>query len=943
MRYKGQDYEVFGNGASGKLNFPGDVTADIDSKGRLIEVQRPGLALKELTYSDDDQLDQLFFGGQLLRDYDYRNGDLSEVRVVNANGPEDLYAYQYDEHGRLSTILENGAVLAAWTYPDPNNSAGQDPDQRFVDGERVLSYTDGNGVLHRYGYDAYGYTNRIDIEGGPTFHYRRDDAGNLLELQSSGMAVTYTDWQEGLPATMTWGDGTRFSIDRDSNNNLQRIADDAEVFVLDLTWRPETASGDPCESGGTEDKQLTRIERKAGSFSEIIEPAYNSDEHLTGVTINRNSNGVTDQIQESYGTVQNQLLGGLTRLLNNQILVDAQLAAEAGADNRRIHQRIGATGATEPSGTDQYSYDPVLGNLQQINRRDGTVRTFVWDGFRRLREIRDDNSLTAQYHYDHQYRRIRAATQHHPQPLAFAYEGSKVIAIGLYEGPGQVQWTHAIGQGPLGPAFIKDLTGAGMDYHIFTDHLGTPLAYKNTNTGTVYINPRSPWGESLANTPTRGSPYTTQNFTLPPDPIFPTTPLGLSGHLEDADTGLIYMHHRFYDPALGHFLNPDFRAPDIYDPSTFTEPYAFAAGNPIMFWDPNGLSVHEYLNDAFSGQLFALGLVYGLTKETLLGFKDLFILGARVHLANFRIELNDSMLFLGYTPLAGVEDDKAYIKLVNSSLRDLFVHKGIFHQIGEDAGNSLAISNMLSMQGRHFESGVASTKFVEAISLLASLPKVGLAVSRHSGGAVARSADDFALMLRQSDVSANPRIALELENGRSAVRFDILRQEGPIRGGEPVNPKLLHDLQNRPGPNNKHGNKSWKSVKVYEMTKKDIKDDLWDEGDTVNADWISYSHTIRVRKDVRNIELIEEWLHSVQERDLYFREAIGERPPSFTPYPREEVHVKDFMIRHRRILGISDEDAERLRLLLVAQLKAKNDINGVPLTAPRSASNPIGK
>ncbi|MBO1323522.1 RHS repeat domain-containing protein, partial [Acanthopleuribacter pedis] len=336
---------------------------------------------------------------------------------------------------------------------------------------------------------------------------------------------------------------------------------------------------------------LTRIERKAGSFSEIIEPAYNSDEHLTGVTINRNSNGVTDQIQESYGTVQNQLLGGLTRLLNNQILVNEQLAAEAGADNRRIHQRTGAAGATEPSGTDQYSYDPILGNLQQIDYRDGTVRTFVWDGFRRLREIRDDNNLTAQYHYDHQYRRIRAATQHHPQPLAFAYEGSKVIAIGLYEGPGQVQWTHAVGQGPLGPAFIKDLTGAGMDYHIFTDHLGTPLAYKNANTGTIYINPRSPWGESLANTPTRGSPYTTQNFSLPPDPIFPTTPLGLSGHLEDADTGLTYMHHRFYDPQLGHFLNPDFRAPDIYDPATFTEPYAYAAGNPVLFWDLTGLAI----------------------------------------------------------------------------------------------------------------------------------------------------------------------------------------------------------------------------------------------------------------------------------------------------------------------------------------------------------------
>nr|WP_243436275.1 RHS repeat-associated core domain-containing protein [Acanthopleuribacter pedis] len=694
MRYKGRDYEVFGNGASGKLNFPGDVTADIDSKGRLIEVQRPGLALKELTYSDDDQLDQLFFGGQLLRDYDYRNGDLSEIRVVNANGPEDLYAYQYDEHGRLSTILENGAVLAAWTYPDPDNSAGQDPDQRFVDGERVLSYTDGNGVLHRYGYDAYGYTNRIDIEGGPTFHFRRDDAGNLLELQSSGMAVTYTDWREGLPSTMTWGDGTRFSIDRDSNNNLQRIADDAEVFVLDLTWRPESASGDPCESGGTEDKRLTRIERKASTFTEIIEPSYNSDEQLTGVTINRNSNSVTDQIQESYGTVQNQLLGGLTRLLNNQILVDEQLEAEAGADNRRIHQRIGAASATEPSGTDHYSYDPILGNLQQINRRDGTVRTFVWDGFRRLREIRDDNNLTAQYHYDHQYRRIRAATQHHPQPLAFAYEGSKVIAIGLYEGPGQVQWTHAVGQGPLGPAFIKDLTGAGMDYHIFTDHLGTPLAYKNTNTGTIYINPRSPWGESLANTPTRGSPYTTQNFTLPPDPIFPTTPLGLSGHLEDADTGLTYMHHRYYSPELGHFLNPDFRAPDIYDPTTFTEPYSYATGNPMMFWDPNGLETaliqrkdNTSLSVDFKPSDFGLDSLKDATHEELETLSGDIV---NLLFEEYRNE-NDSYVINNFSPAIR---DLVFSRLLTEDFRDL-KELGISVDLSEvEMINTLATANL---------------------------------------------------------------------------------------------------------------------------------------------------------------------------------------------------------------------------------------------------------
>jgi RHS repeat-associated protein len=67
--------------------------------------------------------------------------------------------------------------------------------------------------------------------------------------------------------------------------------------------------------------------------------------------------------------------------------------------------------------------------------------------------------------------------------------------------------------------------------------------------------------------------------------------MGLAGHLYDTDTGLVQMHHRYYSPRLGHFLTPDYRTPNIYDPSTFTEPYAYAAGNPMLYWDPDGLAI----------------------------------------------------------------------------------------------------------------------------------------------------------------------------------------------------------------------------------------------------------------------------------------------------------------------------------------------------------------
>jgi hypothetical protein len=55
----------------------------------------------------------------------------------------------------------------------------------------------------------------------------------------------------------------------------------------------------------------------------------------------------------------------------------------------------------------------------------------------------------------------------------------------------------------------------------------------------------------------------------------------------------------------------DYRTPNIYEPSTLTEPYAYARANPTMFWDPNGLyarSIHGYFT-------YFTALAVGLSEE----------------------------------------------------------------------------------------------------------------------------------------------------------------------------------------------------------------------------------------------------------------------------------------------------------------------------------------
>ena len=57
---------------------------------------------------------------------------------------------------------------------------------------------------------------------------------------------------------------------------------------------------------------------------------------------------------------------------------------------------------------------------------------------------------------------------------------------------------------------------------------------------------------------------------------------------------------------------------------------------------------------------------------------------------------------------------------------------------------------------------------------------------------------------------------------------------------------------------------------------------------------------ILLRQDPRKVEVLEEFLHGTQKR-IGLIDRIG--------IDAAEIHVKDFMVRHQKLLGISPEDA----------------------------------
>lgn len=586
------------------LQLPGQVMVEVDQEGRLQEIRVPGLAPKQYGYDPDGRIDRVLIDGEVQETYAYAAGLLTERRL-GQNPNARITTFGHDQRGRLASASSDLDGDFSFTYGLDETQLGEDQ----PNGDLIRTYTDANGVTYHYQYREDGRVVRLDLENGPTFLYDYDEAGNLLGVAVDGMAARYEGYQNGLPATVRWQTPTQpervFTVDQNASGRLTAVTGDD--FALSLGWSGD--EGDPnCQTPGAAPPMISRVVRGGPGFQETWDPDYDANQQLIAVTMTRRAGSdvanpncadcAEQVIQESYGPVVNKVMGELRRTVDGLVVLGAANTLDSAADRRRV--------LLQDLGPDQtaLNYDP-LGNLASVVHGSGETESISYDGDRRVRQIDIQRSGFLQsesYAYDLKKRRIRRSAPDMGGDIVYAWHESKVIAIGMANPDGTTQWTHAIGRGPMGPVFLKDLGGTGMDAFIFPDHLGTPFAYHSLASDQVYYTPFNPWGELLASHPEPAPPYASEGavptwgFQLPPDPVFAMPPLGLSGHVYDQTTGLVYMHHRYYHPRLGHFLTPDFRVPDIYDPTTFTEPYAYAAGNPIMFWDPDGRAV-EYIGD----------------------------------------------------------------------------------------------------------------------------------------------------------------------------------------------------------------------------------------------------------------------------------------------------------------------------------------------------------
>jgi RHS repeat-associated protein len=110
---------------------------------------------------------------------------------------------------------------------------------------------------------------------------------------------------------------------------------------------------------------------------------------------------------------------------------------------------------------------------------------------------------------------------------------------------------------------------AGTVTYVYTDPQGTPLAEADASGNITARFDYAPYGTAVA--------------SMSPAPNGP----GYTGHVNDPDTGLVYMQARYYDPGTGRFLSVDPVEPSAGNPFNFSR-YAYANNNPVSNTDPTG-------------------------------------------------------------------------------------------------------------------------------------------------------------------------------------------------------------------------------------------------------------------------------------------------------------------------------------------------------------------
>ena len=208
-----------------------------------------------------------------------------------------------------------------------------------------------------------------------------------------------------------------------------------------------------------------------------------------------------------------------------------------------------------------------IGNPESLNGR-----SYVWEHGRQLKSTTKDGTT---WTYTYNNAGLRTSRSNGTTTYKYIYDGSALKQMTIINGNDSktVDFTYDAAGTPL------TMTYNGVTYYYVTNLQGDVVGLLDGNGNRMISYHYTAYGQG----------YINANESSMTATLASVNPLGYRSYVHDLGTGLYYLQSRYYDPAVGRFINAD-----VYTSTgqgfIGNNMFAYCGNNPVNRVDPTGKS-----------------------------------------------------------------------------------------------------------------------------------------------------------------------------------------------------------------------------------------------------------------------------------------------------------------------------------------------------------------